>query len=460
MINDRDLLAAPVPHLVRSITIPASIGYFFNTMYNVVDTWYAGMISTDALAALGLSFPVFFIIIAVASGLSTGVSALIANAIGSGRQGDAGRVAMQSVTFTLLVSVAVGLFGGAISASAFRWLGAAPEPARLGASYMTIIFSGSLFFNLSHVLNAFLVARGDTRTYRNVLIAGVALNVALDPWFIYGGFGIPAMGFSGIAISTVMIQAAGCAYLYRQVRKRGALDRPTLTTLGFDRGTAAEITRQSGPAMMNMMTVGIGIMVLTYFVNRFGTEAVAAYGIATRIEQIILLPAIGLNMAVLSIVGQNNGAGRFDRVHEAVRAALRFGVYVLIPAIPLMLVWPDAAMSVFSRDRDVIRIGAEYLRIASFLIYAYVLLFTLTAVLQAVKQPMYAIWIGIYRQIVAPLIIIMLLVRMTDIGVWSVWVSVAFTTWSAALFTVWYTFRALRKITDRRNSHADASSRP
>ena len=437
------LLSAPVPALVRSIAVPASVGYLFNTLYNVVDTWYAGRLSTDALAALGLSFPVFFAVIAVASGLATGVSALVANTIGSGRPDEARTLGAQALTFTALASLVLSIAGFVLVDRVFTWMGAAPGPAALAADYMRIVFAGSIFFNLTHVLNALLVARGDTHTYRTVLVLGLLLNVVLDPWFIYGGFGLPALGFDGIAWSTALIQVISAAYLYRVVRRRDALPRLTRVALALPARTAADLLRQSGPAMLNMATIGLGILVITYFVNRHGSAAVAAYGIATRIEQIILLPAIGLNMAVLAIAGQNNGAGRPDRVRETVRAALRFGLLTLIPALALMLVWPRQAMALFTRDAVVIAVGADYLRVASVLVYAYVLLFTLTAALQAVKQPLYAIWIGLYRQLLAPLAIILALDHWTTLGLWGIWISIAFTTGSAALFTLWYTRRTL-----------------
>jgi putative MATE family efflux protein len=308
---------------------------------------------------------------------------------------------------------------------------------------MVVIFSGSVFFNLNHIFNAFLVVRGDTRTYRNVLMAGVALNAVFNPWFIYGGFGLPAMGFQGIAYATVLIQAAACGYMALHVHRKKAMAPWSRSSLRLTREASSEILRQSVPAMLNMMTIGLGILIITYFVNAYGTEAVAAYGIATRIEQIVLLPAIGLNMAVLALVGQNHGAGNSHRVQETVRVALRFGLYVLLPGFLLLMVWPAPAMRFFTDNPDVVRIGTEYLRVAAFLLYAYVLLFSLTAALQAIKQPMYAIWIGLYRQLLAPLVIIYALSRWTDLGVWSVWVSVAFTTWSAALFTLWYARRRL-----------------
>jgi len=444
MPTQQNILTDPIPRLVRSIALPASIGYFFNTMYNVVDTWFAGRLSTDALAALGLSFPVFFIVIAVSSGLATGVSALLANTIGSGKHEQARALAGQSITFTLIASATLSLMGITLSGHAFRWMGAAPEPARLAAQYMSVIFSGALFFNLGSLFNSFLVARGDTHSYRNVLIAGVFLNAILDPWFIYGGFGLPAIGFHGIALSTVLIQALGCLYLFDRARRRDALPPRSASALRLPRRAALEILRQSGPAMLNMMTIGLGILILTYFVNQHGTAAVAAYGIATRIEQIVLQPAIGLNMAVLAIAGQNNGAGQHQRVRETLVVVLRFGLYVIVPGFALLFIWPESAMRIFSSNPEVVRIGADYMQVAAFLLYAYVLLFALTSALQAIKRPMYALWIGLYRQIVAPIIIIHLLGRCTALGVWSVWTSVAITTWTAALFTVWYTRRAIK----------------
>jgi len=442
MAHKRNLLEDPIPRLVRSIAIPASAGYLCNTLFNVTDTWFAGQISTDALAALSLSFPVFFVVIAVASGLSTGVSALLANVVGSGRSDEACTLASRSLLFTMFASLAITAIGMAGCGPAFRAMGSAEEPARLATDYMMIIFSGSVFFNLNHLFNAFLVARGDTHTYRNVLLVGVVLNAVLDPWFMYGGFGVPALGFNGIAGSTVLIQAGASLYLYTTVRRR-ALIKPGLAALRPDVESYRQILAQSGPAILNMSTIGIGILVLTYFVNEHGTAAVAAYGIATRIEQIVLLPAIGLNVAVLAVVGQNNGAGRFARAREAVKSALRFGGAILIPGSLAMIFVPDAAMRIFSGDPAVIAPGAQYLRVAAFILYAYVMLFVMAAALQAIKRPMFAVWIGLYRQLIAPVVIIYGLSRWTNLGLWSVWISVFFTTWSSAFMIGWYTKRRM-----------------
>ena len=330
MTQTQTLTTRPIPSLIREIAVPASVGFFFNTLFNAVDTWWGGQISTQALAALSLSFPVFFIIIAVGSGLASGTTALIGTALGKGNLEEAETFSAQGISFGILISIFLTAVGLAGSRTLFAFLGASGEYLRICLAYMNVIFAGSIFFIVNHMFSAILNALGDTRPFRNFLIAGCLLNVLLDPWFIYGGFGVPPMSFAGIALATVLIQAMGCLYLCSRVRRtklRGACGpdnlRPRLAAF-------REIARQGVPAAANFFTIGLGIFVITYFVSGFGKEAVAAYGAAMRIEQIILLPTIGLSTATLAIVAQNSGARLFDRMDETVRTALRYGGIIML----------------------------------------------------------------------------------------------------------------------------------
>jgi Na+-driven multidrug efflux pump len=166
------LITKPIPGLIAQLAIPASIGMFFNTMYNVVDTYFSGLISTEAIAALSLSFPVFFVILAIGFGISTGATALIANALGAGDEKKAQRYAIQSVSFTLLLSISLTLVGLFSAPFLFRLLGAGGTYLTSSLTYINIIFYGLVFFSLTYVLNAILAAQGDTKSFRNVLIIG------------------------------------------------------------------------------------------------------------------------------------------------------------------------------------------------------------------------------------------------------------------------------------------------
>jgi hypothetical protein len=221
----RDLTEAPVQGLIKKMALPASIGFFFNTMYNIVDTYFGGQISTTALAAMSLSFPVFFLIIIFDSGTSTGTTALLANIIGEGDHKKAERYTGQVLSFGVLVSILLTFAGLLLSPALFKLLGAQGEYLALALSFMNVIFYGSIFFMMIGVINSVLQATGNTTTYRNFLIFGFALNCLLDPWFLYGGLGVPALGLSGIALATVTVEFVGCIYIYCCANRTGLSDR-------------------------------------------------------------------------------------------------------------------------------------------------------------------------------------------------------------------------------------------
>ena len=437
------LTTESIPALIRRIAIPASIGFFFNTMFNVVDTLYGGLISTQALAALSLSFPVFFIIIAVGNGLSTGTTSLIANALGAGDRSGARLLAAQGITFGVLVAVALTLLGLSVSPLLFSILGASGDYLATCLSYMNTIFAGAVFFILAYMLNATLNAQGDTRSFRNFLITGFFLNIIFDPWFMYGGLGVPPLGIMGIALATVLIQGLGCAYLARQVFRTGLLLDRSLRDIFPRFGPLREIVYQGFPASLNMLTVGVGIFVITYFVGKFGKEAVAAYGVATRVEQIVLLPTIGLNIATLTLTAQNNGARLFHRVRETLTTALRYGAVLMGFGTMAVFLLARQLMAPFTSDPAVVEAGTSYLRIAAFLFCAYVILYAHVAALQGLKRPLFALSIGLFRQILAPAVVFSLL---TSFGLVGIWWGIFGINWTAAFITIGYTRLVLGRI--------------
>ena len=446
MSQDSDLTQKPIPSLIRAIAVPASIGFFFNTMYNVVDTYYGGQLSTDALAALSLSFPVFFMIIALGSGIATGTTALISNAIGEGDREKAFEYIGQAISFTILFGIAMTVVGLLISPGLFKILGARDQYLDLGLSYMNVILLGTVFFLLIYTFNAILNAQGDARTFRNYLIGGFFLNIILDPWFMYGGFGIPEMGLPGVAWATVLIQFLGTLYMGFRAAVSELFCTDCLKKLVPRKAAYIELAAQGIPASLNMMTIAVGVFVITYFISVFGKESVAAYGIATRIEQIALLPSFGLTTAALTIVGQNNGAKKFDRVRETVNKSILYGISIMTIGTVGVFCFAKPLMGLFTTDPVVISIGATYLGIAAFIFQAYIILYVSVSCLQGMKKPLYAIWVGLYRQIAAPLLIFFGLVHLLGLGIVSVFWGIFGITWSAALFTLWYSRRTIDNI--------------
>jgi len=428
------------------LAVPASVGFFFNTMFNVVDTFFGGMISTQAQAALSLSFPVFFIIIALGSGLASGATAVIANALGAGGDREARVLSNQTISLACLAAVVLTAVGMLAARPLFIFLGASDAYLSDCLAYMDAIFAGTLFFLGAYAFNAILNAIGDTRSFRNFLIAGFLANIILDPWFIFGGLGIPAMGITGLAVSTILIELFGTVYLAGKVWRTGMLGSPGLHDFRPRLGPMGAIIRQGLPASINMLTVGLGIFVIIAFISPFGKAAVAAYGIAVRIEQIVLLPAIGLSVATLTLVAHSNGARLFGRIRQTLRAVLISGGICMAAGGLVIFLLAEACMRIFSADAAVIRIGAAYLRIDSLALYAYVILSVHVATLQGIKKPGFAVLIGVVRQVIAPALVFTILIEICHSGLLRIWWGICIITWTAAVITALYARRLLKKV--------------
>lgn len=441
-----DLTSAPIPQLIRRLAIPAGTGFFFNTMFNVVDTWYGGRLSTSALAAMSLSFPVFFLILAIGSGVSTGATTLIGNALGRKDHEEARRYLSQSLSFALLIALLLTAAGLALAPKIFILMGARGEYLSHALSYMNVIFAGSAFFLLNYVMNAILNAHGNTLAYRNFLIGGFFLNLILDPWFMYGGGGVPPLGLAGIALATVLVHCLGVLYLFSQLSKTGSMPSFLLADLIPRWSYFRELFRQGFPAAMNMTTVSLGIFIITWYVGRFGEQAVAAYGIGTRIEQIALLPVMGLNMSTLALTAQNFGAEKIDRIRETVRVSLRYGVLLALSGTAAALLYSRELMGLFTTDRSVIDIGVGFLTVEAYVLPAYVLLYISVSAMQGIKMPLFGLIIGLYRQIAGPVFVFHLFTTVIGLGLIGIWWGIFGITWSAALVVVVYVSRTLAKL--------------
>ena len=446
MDRHKKLVTEPIPKLIKGIAVPASIGFFFNTMYNVVDTYYGGLQSTQALAALSLSFPIFFIILALGSGISRGSTVLIANSLGSGNKDRAEKYGCQAISFSIVFSIFLTAAGLIFAPALFKILGAQGEYLQIALSYVNVIFYGVVFFLLTHSLNGILIAEGDTKTFRNLLIFGFFLNLILDPWFMFGGLGLPAMGLAGVAWATVVIQAILCLLLFRKIMSQEPFKHLHIKHLIPNRKYYSDIIKQGLPASLSMMSIAIGIFIITYFISSFGKSAVAAYGIATRIEQIAILPSIGLNMAVMTLIGNNNGARKFDRVKETFSKGLKYGILLTLIGIVAVFILSKTLMSFFSNDLEVIQIGFTYLRISILMYLTYIILNVCIATLQGLKKPLFSLWSGLYRQLVMPGIIIYILIKLMHSPITSIWWSLVLINWSAAIFTLFYTKNKLKKL--------------
>jgi len=387
----------PIWTLLRKVTIPASVGSLFQTFYNLVDTWFAGRISAEAIGAIAKSFPIYFTIIAVGVGIGAATNTLIGNSIGEKKISVASMYIAQSLIFALTVSIFVTLFGLNASNFLLGVMGSDSAGITLTREYLDIIFYGTFIVLIQISLNGTLNAQGDTKSYRNVLIFSFFLNIFLNPLFIWGYGFIPGFGIAGLAIATVISQLIGTIYLAYKVNSCKIREYLKFQCFIPKFEYLKPLTTQAVPVMFSMLFIGVGIFNILYFIGQFGDLATAGYGAALRVEQVFLLPVIGLNTAVLSIGGQNFGAKAYDRIRELYTKALLFGSSFMAIAGIIIFFGAEFFVSLFTDNQEAVMSGAIYLKVAALIGPIYPVFFITTAVFQAVKKPLYSLYLSILR---------------------------------------------------------------
>ena len=400
-----------IPYLLKKIAIPAATGTLFQSLYTLVDTFYAGKISANALVALSKAFPISFIIISFGVGILAGTTSLIANALGEKKQSKAASYLAQSVLYSFLIYILV-IFLGLYSASdILNFMGTEEINILLTLEYIQIIFIGSIFFFLQVSLNSVLNAEGDTRSYRNILIISFFLNIFLNPLFVFGFGIIPAFGVSGLAIATIICQLISLLYILTKVLKTDLAQLLNLKFFIVKINLILDLFKQGMPITISLMLIGLGIYNILFFVSKFGDIATAGYGVALRIEQLLLLPTIGLNTAVLSITGQNFGAKEYDRIGEVYYKAIFYGALIMLIAGLFIFFSGNFLIQLFSNDPEVLYYGVQYLKIAALIGPVYPIFFITNAFFQGIKKPIYSTFINLFRIVILPFITMWLILN-------------------------------------------------
>ncbi len=402
MSKKLNLTKDPIWYLLKKVTIPASVGSLFQTFYNLVDTWFAGRISAEAIGAIAKSFPIYFVIIAVGVGIGAATNASIGNLLGAKKTNQASLLVAQSVVFAIIISIIVTLFGLNASNFLLSVMGSDPQSIILTREYLDIIFYGTFIVMIQISLNGTLNAQGDTKSYRNVLIFSFFLNIILNPIFIWGYGFIPAFGIGGLAIATVISQLIGTIYLAYKVNSCKLRKYLYIQCFIPKLDLLRDLFSQAVPIMFSMLFIGVGIFNILYFIGQFGELATAGYGAALRVEQVFLLPVIGLNTAVLSIGGQNFGAKEYYRIKELYSKALLFGSSFMAVAGVILFFGAEFFVSQFTNNAEAIYHGAIYLKIAALIGPVYPVFFITTAVFQALKKPIYSLYLSILRLTALP----------------------------------------------------------
>ena len=421
-----DLTTGPMSRHFRTLAIPAAFGMLFATLYNVVDVYWAGRLSTDAQAGLAIGYQAFFVLMAIAVGLSSALSALVSNAKGSGNSDETQQFAAQGIAYGIiptLLAMVIGMITGPMLIRLVSEPGAYRDAA-LG--YFNVLIFALPGFFLAYGGNGILQAHGDSRSMQRAMMVAFLVNIGLNPLLMFGVPGVwSGMGFNGIALSTIISQTGVMVFILTRIFKLDMMQGVTRDAFRPVMDIFRQITAQLIPASAAMMVMFISGFVVQFALKEFGGAAVAAYGVALRIEQILLLPVLGMTGALLPIAGQNFGAQEHDRVRAALKFCWTTGFIMTAIAAPILLFGGSFAMSLFSDDPEVIRIGTSYLRVDAFLFPIYMMLFSINSLLQALKKPIWTLWISIYRQGFGVAFFIWVFIAVLDFDVWGVWLGIA-----------------------------------
>jgi putative MATE family efflux protein len=399
-----NLLKDEVSTLVRKLAIPASIGTLFQTLYTIVDTFYAGKISPEALSALSKSFPIFFIIIATSIGVTVAGTSLIGSSIGEKNEKNVLSYFVNVIFYAVIISLIVSILGFIFGEKVFLLMNSTKEVTSLGLKYINVIFLGTILFILVVALNSFLHAEGDTVTYRNALILSFFLNIVLNPILIFGFLFIPALGITGIGIATLIAQFVSLLIVLRKILINERIKKITFNYFKVKFFFISNIFFQSMPITIAILGYSVASAIVFTYVGFSSEYAVAGYGSATRIEQVVLLPILGINTAIISIISQNIGAKHYNRVEQSYFTSVKYGLYLMLFAGGLIYLTSDFVPRFFSSNSEVIAFGSMYLKISAFILPAYPIFFLSNGFFMAIKKSEKAMVNNLARNVIVPIL--------------------------------------------------------
>jgi putative MATE family efflux protein len=416
------LTSGSIPQHFRSMAVPMAIGMVFSTLYAVVDTFYAGLISTDTQAGLVIASQVFMLLIALGFGLSTAMGALVGHALGEKMSTDARQLACQGIVFGISASIIISAVGHFYSADILSVISKPGAYQDAAIDYLQLLLFGAIAFILAFGANGILQAQGNMKAMQRAQVWAFFANLGLNPLFIFGIPNIvPVMGFTGIAVSTLVSQSGVLVYVLYRVFKSDLMIGATRALFLPKFKDNMTILTQALPSSFSIIVMMLAGIVVQFFLKEFGANAVAGFGVALRLEQLLLLPAFGLTGSLLPIAAQNFGAGNYDRVREATRYCLKVGCVLMVGAVFIIWLVGGGAISLFTSDPEVIRYGIGYLRVDSIILPVYVALFTINSIFQAFKKPIWTVWIGVYRQGIGVALFSYIGVVYLQLGVFGIW---------------------------------------
>lgn len=442
-LKENKMGVMPVGKLLMNMALPMIISMLVQALYNVVDSIYVSRISESAVTALSLAFPVQNMQIGVAVGIGVGINSLLSKSLGEGNQEAANRTAGNGMVLMLIATAAFMLFGMFGVRPYYEIQSAVAETVEGGIAYTRICCLLILGSFLQIYAERLLQATGRTVLTMVTQATGAIVNIILDPVFIFGWFGLPAMGMAGAAIATVIGQWTG-ALLGLYFNEKHNPD------VQFGRRYA----KLDGNIVRAILTVGIPSIIMNsigsimnfgmnQILQGFNETATSVFGIYFKLQSFFFMPLFGLNGATISIIAFNYGARKPERIMKTLKLACSAGLGLMVFGFLIFQVAPDLLLSLFNPSETFLLIGRSALRTISWSFPIAAVCIILSASFQAMGNGMYATITAICRQLVV-LLPAAYLLRLTG-NVNMVWLSYPIAEIASGAATVYFFIRIYRQ---------------
>jgi putative MATE family efflux protein len=359
------IIEGPITKSLIKLAWPIMISQLMQTLYNLADTLWLGRVGAEAVAAISISFPIVFMMISIAAGLTIAGTALIAQHKGKGNIKRINNIIGQLFSFIVTLSIIIGIIGFIFAERIIILMGAEPQIVGPATSYLRIIFSGIPFMFVFFIFSSILRGVGDTKTPSIMMFFSVVLNIILDPLLIFGISIFPEMGVGGAALATIISRAIVAVYALYLIEKGIDDVHLKLSYLKWDFSIIKKIITIGVPSSIEQSMISVGQLLMTSLVANFGTMTLAAYGIVNRIISLPTILAFGIAAAATTMVGQNIGADKKSRAERTAVVSIVI-IFVTMSVLGIVLyLQPEFVIRIFNDAPEVIAFGTKYLRIVA-----------------------------------------------------------------------------------------------
>jgi len=426
----KDLSYGNEGKLIIRFAIPMLFGNIFQQLYNVVDSIVVGkFIGKEALAAVGTSSPIIFLLIAFMVGVTMGFTIVVSQYFGAKDLENVKKTINTMYVFLFFTSLVVSMIGILLSEFIFRVIDLSPLIIPKAKVFLNIFFSGLIFLFGYNGTSAILRGLGDSKTPLYFLIGSVGLNIVLDLIFVP----VFHWGVGGVAVATVISQGAAFIAQIIYLNRYHKIVKFSLKDLHFDRVIFSKCIRIGLPTGFQQTFVAVGMVALYWIVNQFGVDANAAYSAACRIDGFAIMPAMSFAVALSTFVGQNLGANRPDRVKTGFKATLLMISMMTLVISAIVVFFGRFLMMLFTNDPVVIEIGRGYLMVigASYILFST--MFIINGLLRGAGDTLIPMFISLFSLWVIRIPVAYFLSKNPSIGIHGVWWSIP-VGWFAGVF--------------------------